>query len=100
MKKLTLIVAISLISFLTFAKIVTEHLAKPDEVEGYKIFLMSKPVDDYEKLGYLKIGMSWSGKPKELINTLLKKAKKDYPTGDAILISNIEMDEAMVIKFK
>lgn len=85
---------------LTSSKPVSDKLARPNEVEGFKIFILCTPVDDYEKLGYIKVGMTWSGKPDQLMNKILKKAKNDYPTGDAILINGIDLEQAMVIKFK
>lgn len=86
--------------FLTSSKPLSDKLARPNEVEGFKIYILSTPVDEYEKLGYIKAGMTWSGKPDQLMGKILKKAKEDYPTGDAILINSIDLEQAMVIKFK
>ncbi len=100
MKKSILVAAFAALAMVAGAKIISERLAKPDEKEGFKIFMLCSPVDEYEKVGYVKVKVAWTGKPDEMLNSLLKKAKNDYPTGDAILITDVSMDEAMVVKFK
>ena len=98
MKKIILIAAIA-ITAISF-KPLNEHLARPQTIDGFQVFIMCQPVDDFEKIGYIKTGVTWSGHPSQIINNILKQAKKKYPTGDAIIIDNDEMDQALVIKFK
>ena len=98
MKKIFLLAVIGLtaISF----TLNSDHLAKPLLIDGYQIYVLSVPVDDFEKVGYIKTGITWSGHPDQLFNKMLKKAKNEYPTGDAIIIDNINLEQALVIKFK
>jgi len=100
MKKVIVITALFAVALLTSAKIVSDRLGRPAVKDGFQIFYLSEPVDDYEKIGYVKVKAVWNGNPAELIGIILKKAKSDYPTGDAVVISSIDMDEAMVVKFK
>ncbi len=54
--------------------------AEADYVKGVHIFIRSTPVKEYEYLGSLKnMGMQWTGKPKEMVNKALNKAKSNTP---------------------
>jgi hypothetical protein len=74
--------------------------ATVDQKEGYYIFVMSKPTTEYEYMGSVKKGMSWTGAPTEMLNSIIKKVKKDYPKADAIIFTTIDMDKADAVKFK
>jgi hypothetical protein len=71
-----------------------------DQKEGYYIFILSKPVTAYDYLGSEKKSLAWSGKPEEMLNSMIKKIKADYPKADAIIFTTINMDKADAIKFK
>lgn len=62
--------------------------------------MLSKPTQDYDYLGSVKKSVAWSGKPDEMLNSLLKKVKKEYPNADGMIITNIDMDKADAVKFK
>lgn len=63
-------------------------------------FLLSKPTTEYEYLGSVKKVLAWSGKPEEMLNSMIKKVKKEYPKADGIVFTNIDMDKADAIQFK
>jgi hypothetical protein len=71
-----------------------------DQKEGYYIFILSKPVTPYDYLGSEKKSIAWTGKPEEMLNSIIKKVKSDYPKADAIIFTTINMDKADAIKFK
>ena len=78
-----------------------KELAKVKQVDGYFIFMNSVPVAEYEILGTVKkTGIVMSGSPKEMFNTLLKRAKKDFPKCDGIIFDDVEIEHASCIKFK
>lgn len=90
-----------LLSVPSFAQEADKSLAKADIQQGLYIFMLSKPVSDYEYLGSIKKGgFVWTGKPTEMLNIMIRRAKRDYPDADAIIITTISMDMADVIKFK
>jgi hypothetical protein len=69
--------------------------------EGMNVFIQSRPSTDFQVLGDVKkTGIVWTGKPKEMYRTLLRRAKKDYPKADGIIFEDIDMDHATVVKFK
>lgn len=71
-----------------------------DQKEGLYIFILSKPVAEYEYLGSVKKILAWSGKPDEMLNSMIRKVKKDYPKADGIVFTSIDMDKADAIQFK
>jgi predicted small secreted protein len=80
---------------------IKKDYANVNRISGLFIFLESNPLSDYEVLGTVKkTGLVWSGKPKEMQNILIRRALKDYPNCDGIIIDDISMDHATVIKFK
>jgi len=103
MKKL-MIITFFAFSFLSISAIETstnKRLAEVNQKEGFLIFMQSQPVAEYEVLGTVKkTGLTWTGSPEELFNTLMKRAKKDYPKADAIIFEDIELNHATCIKFK
>ncbi len=78
----------------------TERTGRMRQTDGMYMFYQCDPVDDYTYLGTLKTTVSWSGKPEELFGDMKKKAKKKYPTADAIIIKTDALDEYDVVQFK
>ncbi len=74
--------------------------ANAEQVEGYYIFLLSKPVKAYEYIGTVKTGATWSGKPEQNLKSILKRVKKDYPKADGIIFQDVSMEKVDAIKFK
>lgn len=78
-------------------------LAEVNRVEGYYIFTDSKPVQDYEYLGTIKGGVTFtSGQYEPVRNVLIRKAKKRYPKADGLILHLKDggTDRADAIYFK
>ena len=87
--------------FLTAFTVFTDKgTATVDQQQGLYIFMLSKPQLEYEYLGSVKKTLAWSGKPEEMLSSMIKKVKKDYPNADGIMFTSIEMDKADAIKLK
>ncbi len=98
MKKLLLLSVV--IALFAFTSSNDNSLASVEQKEGYYIFLLSKPVQKTEYLGSVKKGMALSGEPEEMLNSIIKKVKKEYPKADAIIFTSIDMSKADAVKFK
>ncbi len=98
-KIVTGIIAIAVLA-MSFKMAIDRGAATVDQKEGYHIFILSKPTTPYEYMGSVKKGVAWSGKPEEMLNSIIKKVKKDYPKADAIIFTTIDMDKADAVKFK
>lgn len=99
--KTTLVLAAILIVFssLTIKQENKKNLATPDQVEGLYIFSFSKPASETTFLGTVKASITLTGNNTEAINKMVKKARKEYPTAQAIIV-NSDFDKADVISFK
>jgi hypothetical protein len=71
-----------------------------DQKQGLYIFMLSKPVAEYEYLGSVKKSLAWTGQPEEMLNSMIKKVKKDYPDANGIIFTSVNMERADAIKFK
>ncbi len=81
----------------------TKATAEVYQMDGYYIFVDSKPVKEYETLGEIKVGfVSMDPQYKEIREALLKKARKKHPDGEGIIcyFNSTGFDKADVIKFK
>ncbi len=69
---------------------------------GIYAFCDNEPICEYEIVERVKSGMSWSGQFTEVRNKLIKKAIKDHPDCDGVVISMAQggTNRAIVIKFK
>lgn len=93
-------VQIGFIFFTAFKTPKNEISAKVEINQGYFIFHYCKPAEDYLYLGTEKIKISWSGKPAEMLEIMIKKARKNYPESNGIIFTGQEMDQAQIIKFE
>ena len=106
MKKVTLAVILIGLSLLSMKKAyydVKKSTAEVEQMQGLYIFTDSKPVAEYEYLGTVKLSLGLgSGQYQNVRNVLIKRAKKEYPQSDAIilLLKDGGTDRADVIKFK
>jgi hypothetical protein len=102
MKKVILFLGvIAAIVMLSFKFIADKRAAQVNQAQGYFIFMQSQPVAEYKVLGTVKkTGLTLSGDPTEMFNTILKKTKKEYPDADGIIFENVDMQHATCIKFK
>lgn len=71
-----------------------------DQREGIYIFILCKPQLDYEFLGTVKTDTIIIESHNEMLNMLLKHCKKEYPDAEAIIISDIKMEQADCIRLK
>lgn len=85
-------------SFTAFTQ-VTEHLSKPNQVEGIYVYQNSTPVDAYIFLGDIKGQATWSGQPSAVLKTMINQVQKKYPSATAIII-DADMNKAEAIMFK
>lgn len=101
MKK-TIIFSVAAIAFIALSfKLAVDKVAATANVEnGMSVFAYSKPVSKYDILGTVKIkGMVKSEKGPHMVNLLIEGAKKDYPSGEAIIVGST-FENAEVIRFK
>jgi len=108
MKKIILgtLLGISLSGLFAFTVMNYEPKKSTGEVEqlqGLYIFVDSKPVKEYEYLGSVKSTISLGDSQYTGVrDRIIKKAKKDFPQADAIMITfkTGGSDQADAIKFK
>ena len=98
------LIAYCFILFVTLvsAKIVMydikNNTAETNQIEGLYIFTDSKPVKEFEFIGTEKITFSMSGSYEAVINKIAKKARKEFPTAQALIFDG--EGQAQIIKFK
>lgn len=100
MKKYLCIAIVLMLVIVSFRSDTDKSLASVDRVDGYYIFIMSKPEAKYEYMGSVNKSIALTGKPEEMFKGIIKKIKKEYPRADAIMFTSIELDKADAIKFK
>lgn len=83
---------------------VDKTMASVQKLDGYYIFVKAEPKAPYEKLGNMESpGMVKSLALNSMLNTFIKKAKKDYPNADGLVFNaagESGMGSCEVIKFK
>lgn len=99
-KSILFITAFLLVGLMVAFKPESKGLAIVNQQEGIYIFVQSKPAENAKFLG--KINMPevvWKGKTKEMINTAVRRAKKQFPDCNAVIFTsdNLETAEAFFI---
>lgn len=76
--------------------------AEVNKIEGFYIFVDSKPVLPYESLGDTDLGFVSGTQYESIRANLIKRARKNYPTADGLILSLNKkgVDKCNVIKFK
>lgn len=103
MKKSILLLVAIVIIFSAFKTLNKNNIAEVEQIQGFYVFVDSKPVAEYEYLGTVKNSVSFSsGQYQSVRDILIKKARKEYPLGTGIIFHfhNGGTDKADVIKFK
>jgi hypothetical protein len=104
MKKIISFACVALLFCAAFTLPTTEKgNAVVNQYEGLYIFTDCKPVSEFEYLGTVKYSGSFgSGQYVEVRDALIKKAKKDFPGCNAIILTLIEgsADKADAVKLK
>lgn len=83
-----------------FQTVADKSDATVEQREGLYVFVMSKPKAANEYLGTVKKSLALTGEPEEMLNSMIKKVKKEYPEAEGIIFTTIAMDKADAIKFK
>ena len=82
---------------------VSKKTAEVQIYQNIKVFTDCTPVMEYEYLGTIKLGISFtSGQYQPIRDSFIKSAKKQYPQCDGIILHFVDggVDSADVIKFK
>lgn len=81
---------------------VKNSTAEVEQIQGIYIFTDSKPVREFEYLGTASNGIGISSQYQGVRDRLIKNAKKEYPSCDAIILhlNSNGFDKADVIRFK
>lgn len=77
-----------------------KDVATVETFQGYYIFMYSKPISEYEYLGTVKSRMTWSNTSDQVMNSILKQVKKEYPRADGLIFRGTDRFQCEVIKFK
>lgn len=93
------VVALSIMA-LSFKLSIDKTSASVSAVDGINVFAFSKPTAKYDILGMVKIkGIVKNEKGPHMVELLVEYAKKDYPSGEAIIVGS-DFEKAEVIRFK
>lgn len=89
MKKVFLLLCIAW-SFTAQAQtVIPKGQATVNQENGYYFFVESVPQAEYTYLGTVTVSMTMTGAYSELKKALFKKAKKQYPNANGIIIKGI-----------
>jgi hypothetical protein len=98
--KITVLVAVVALGLCSFKLSSDKVSASVQEVEGIGVFAYSKPQSKYDILGMVKVkGIVKSDDGPHMVELLVKNAKKDFPSGEAIIVGS-DFEKAEVIRFK
>ena len=105
MKKTNRIITVALIAIALTGMSLTDDKQKnsaavAEQVNGLYIFMYSKPAGEINFLGTVKALITLTGSTEEVVNKLCKKARKEYPNAQGIVINMTNFDKADVINFK
>jgi hypothetical protein len=100
MKKVILIIFVIAIAICSFTYVNEKGNAIVEQQKGVYIFICSKPANEFEYLGSVSKSFGLTGQPKEMLNSILKKVKKDYPQANGVIFTSIQMDKADAILIK
>ncbi|MDR1544712.1 MAG: hypothetical protein LBS50_09985 [Prevotellaceae bacterium] len=89
----------TLLAFTAIDYTPTKRTAEVNQEQGVLIFMDCYPVLPIEELGAIKSG-SWTGMYEEVKPKLVKKAKKEYPDCQGIIIGGGNAARCTVFKFK
>ncbi len=89
------------IFLVSFVIVESDHKAATvKQIKGISVFIMSEPKAEYTYLGTVKKSFALSGANDEMINGIVNKTIKDYPTADGVIFNTLEFEKGDVIKFK
>lgn len=99
------ILGLSLTLMLAFSEIGYKpnySTAEVSKIDGFYVFTESKPILPHDSLGTVDLGFVSGTQYDNIRTNLLKRARKNYPNSDGIILNLNKngMDFAYVIKFK
>jgi len=99
-KKITIgILALGLVA-MSFKMAVDKANANVSSIDGINVFAYSKPIAKYDILGAVKVtGIVKNDRGPHMVELLVEDAKKNFPSGEAIIIG-ADFFKAEVIRFK
>lgn len=98
--KITIAIMAIGIAAMSFKMAIDKSNANVEQVNGVYVYAFAKPTAKYDVLGMVKVkGMVSNEKGPHMVDLLSGYAKRDYPSGEAIIV-NSEFEKAEVIKFK
>lgn len=77
-----------------------KNIGTVEQQQGIFIFILCKPVAEYEYIGSIQQKAAWTGQPSEMLSGMLKKLKKEHPEANGIIFTSLDMDKADCVKFK
>lgn len=100
--QILLLVIFLTLSISTFAQQNDNGIARVQKNNGLFVFCDNEPIIEYDILEREKSNLSWTGQYNEIRNKLIKKAVKDCPNADGVVVTMAKgaTDKAIVIKFK
>ena len=101
MRKFFMMAICLMFSAMGFAQNDDHALAMVERTQGILVFTDNEPVCKYEILDRDKNHYSWNSSYGAIKNKLIKRALKDFPEADGIILemSNQHADGAVIIKF-
>lgn len=86
--------------FLAFSTVRSSmNLATVDQEEGILLFIHSKPAGNYKFLGRLNMPeMVWNGRPSEMVNIAIRRARRQYPDANGIVIQSDNFGKVDAVK--
>ena len=100
MKQRILFGAVLLIALVTGFRVAPTSNANAtvEQIEGIYIFVQSKPTEPNDYLGSIKRG-GFLETPTEMLRGIIKKAKKQYPDVQGVIVDR-DYEKADCVKFK
>jgi hypothetical protein len=91
-----------ILAFSTNGYELNHSTAEVTKIEGFYIFMDSKPIMPYDSLGEVDLGFVGGTQYEDIRANLIKRARKKYPTADGIILNLNKkgVDKCNVIKFE
>ncbi len=77
-----------------------KNTAIVNQIDNIYVFINCVPSSEYERIGMVAKHFAVTGGNTEMINGLVKKAKKEYSQAEGIIFTSFDFEKCEVIKFK
>lgn len=81
-----LFIAGILLSTGAFGQLDSNSLATVEKIQGYYVYILSKPLQDYEVIGTVTVGSTATNGYNERRKKMIRKLSKEYPKADGIIM--------------